>query len=238
MEVSAGHHWVASFYGISVNMDTLITMWIVMGILLLVSFLATRNLSIIPNKFQAFLENLMGFFCGMTAQQGEEGKKHVPLLASLFLFILTANLIGQIPWRIYHLPDGELASPTNDINMTLAMALVVLFYYIIAGVIKKGPKYFLHYFKPMPVLAPLNMMEDVIRPFSLAVRLFANILAGEVLIMVMLGLGTQMVAKLPFIGALLPLPFMFFEIFVAVIQALVFTLLSSAYLALATDSSH
>ena len=238
MEVSAGHHWVASFHGISVNMDTLITMWIVMGILLLVSFLATRNLSIIPNKFQAFLENLMGFFCGMTAQQGEEGKKHVPLLASLFLFILTANLIAQIPWRIYHLPDGELASPTNDINMTLAMALVVLFYYIIAGVIKRGPKDFLHYFKPMPVLAPLNMMEDVIRPFSLAVRLFANILAGEVLIMVMLGLGTQMVAKLPFLGALLPLPFMFFEIFVAVIQALVFTLLSSAYLALATDSSH
>jgi len=238
MEVSAGHHWVVTFWGVSCNMDTLITMWIVMAILLIVSFLATRNLSIIPNKFQAFLENLMSFFWGMTSSMGESGKKHTPLLASLFLFILTANLIGQIPWRIYHLPDGELASPTNDINMTLAMALVVLFYYIIAGVIKKGPKYFLHYFKPMPVLAPLNMMEDIIRPFSLSVRLFANILAGEVLIMVMLGLGTQMVAKLPFLGALLPLPFMFFEIFVAVIQALVFTLLSSAYLSLATDDGH
>jgi len=237
-----GHHWVVNIFGIPADMDTLLIMWAVMAFLIIVSFLATRNLSIIPNRFQAFLENIMSFFWSMTSQMGESGKKHTPLLASLFLFILTANLVGQIPLRICHLPEGEFASPTNDINMTLAMAIVVLVYYIGAGVLKKGPKYFLHYFKPTPVLAPLNIMEDFIRPFSLSVRLFANILAGEVLVMVMLGMGQKMLAAIPFVGEklglLFPLPFMFFEIFVAVIQALVFTLLSSAYLSLATDDSH
>ena len=222
----------------SVNMDTLVIMWGVMLALIVFSFLATRNLSIVPGKLQAVLEGFMSFFWGMTELMGKDGKKHTPLLASLFMFILSANLVGQIPWRIYQLHRGDFASPTNDINMTAAMAILVLLYYIGSGVIKKGPKYFLHYFKPLPILAPLNMMEDIIRPFSLSVRLFANILAGEVLIMVMLGLGTAALAKLKFLGALLPLPFMFFEIFVAVIQALVFTLLSSAYLQLATDDGH
>ena len=88
------------------------------------------------------------------------------------------------------------------------------------------------------MLAPLNMMEDIIRPFSLAVRLFANILAGEILIMVMLGMGAAAATGLNKAGLLLPLPFMLFEIFVAVIQALVFTLLTSAYLSLALEDNH
>ena len=238
MEIHAGQHWVVDFLGYPVHMDTLVTMWLVMGGFLAFAFFATRKLSIIPNKTQAFLESIMSFFWNMTESMGPDGKKHTPLLASLFLFILTANLAGQLPWRIFHLEHGEFASPTNDINMTLAMAIVVVFYYIGAGVKKKGWKYFLHYFKPMPILAPLNMMEDIIRPFSLAVRLFANILAGEILIMVMLGMGASFVAWLKPLGVMLPLAFMFFEIFVALVQALVFTLLTSAYLSLATDDSH
>ena len=146
MEIHAGQHWIVNLLGMPVNMDTLMVMWVVMLALIVFSFLATRNLSIVPGRLQAVLEGLMSFFWGMTEALGKDGKKHTPLLASLFMFILTANLVGQIPWRIYHLNHGELASPTNDINMTAAMAVVVLFYYIGAGVIKKGPKYFLHYF--------------------------------------------------------------------------------------------
>ena len=237
MEINPGHHWVVNIGNVAMNMDTLLIMWGVMAFLIAFSFLATRNLSIKPNKTQALLEGIMSFFWSLTAPLGKDGKKHTPLLASLFLFILTANLAGQIPWRIYHLSAGELASPTNDLNMTLAMALVVLIYYIGAGVIKKGPKYFLHYIKPTPLLAPLNILEDIIRPFSLAVRLFANILAGEVLIMVMLGMGLGLMEKM-FPMVFLPLIFMLFEIFVAVVQALVFTLLSSAYLSLAVEDNH
>ena len=169
MEIHAGQHWVTDLFGLSVNMDTLVTMWLVMAGLLIFAFVSTRKLSIVPGKVQAVLEGIMSFFWNMTEGLGHNGKRHTPLLATLFLFILTANLVGQLPWRIFHLEHGEFASPTNDINMTLAMAIVVVVYYIGAGVMQKGPKYFLHYFKPMPILAPLNMMEDIIRPFWLSV---------------------------------------------------------------------
>jgi len=223
MDITIGEHWIGHICGMQVHMDTLVTMWITMGLLILAAFIMTRKLSVIPGKAQTVAETIMGYFVGLTGNLGEDGKKHVPLLASLFLFILSANLIGQLPWRLYHIKSGgEFASPTNDLNMTAAMAILVLIYYIGAGVLKKGPKYFLHYFRPLPILAPLNMLEDVIRPFSLALRLFGNILAGEVMILVFVS----------FFAYFLPLPFMLFEVFVAFIQALVFTLLTTAYLTL------
>lgn len=223
MEISIGEHWIANICGMQVHMDTLLTMWITMGLLIIASFIMTRKLSIIPGKAQTVAETIMNYFIGLTDNIGDDGKKHVPLLATLFLFIISANLIGQLPWRLYHIKSGgEFASPTNDLNMTAAMAIIVVIYYIGAGVIKKGPKYFLHYFSPLPILAPLNMLEDIIRPFSLALRLFGNILAGEVMILVFVS----------FCAYFLPLPFMLFEVFVAFIQALVFTLLTSAYLTL------
>lgn len=228
MELKIGEHWIGHIGSLQVHWDTLITMWIAMGILIVLSLVVTRKLSIIPNKLQSVSESIMSFFWGLVEPMGVEGKKHVPLLATLFLFILTANLIGQIPWRLYHLHEGELASPTNDLNMTAAMAIIVLVYYIGAGVLKKGPKYFLHYFKPFIAMTPFNILEDIIRPLSLALRLFANILAGEVLIMVFIGMASVLV----------PLPFMLFELFVALIQALVFTLLSAAYLTIAIEDNH
>ncbi|MCR5261330.1 MAG: F0F1 ATP synthase subunit A [Candidatus Gastranaerophilales bacterium] len=223
MEISIGEHWIGHICGMQVHMDTLVTMWITMGLLIIASFIMTRRLSVIPGKAQTVAEAIMGYFIGLTGNMGKDGKKHAPLLATLFLFILSANLIGQLPWRLYHIKSGgEFASPTNDLNMTAAMAIIVLIYYIGAGILKKGPKYFLHYFSPLPILAPMNMLEDVIRPFSLALRLFGNILAGEVMILVFVS----------FFAYFLPLPFMLFEVFVAFIQALVFTLLTSAYLTL------
>ena len=136
-------HLIAQLGQFSINLDTVITMWITMGILIVFALLATRKMSIIPNKLQAVAEGILGVFVNLTDSMiGKNGRKHVPLLASLFLFILTANLLGQLPWRLYHLKTGELASPTNDINMTAAMAIMVLIYYIYQGVRIKGPKYF------------------------------------------------------------------------------------------------
>lgn len=220
-------HWIERIGSYSVNMDTLTTMWIAMGFLIIFAFLATRKLSIIPTKIQAVGEGIVGFFWELTDSMiGTDGRRHVPLLASLFLFILTANLMGQIPWRIYHLKEGELASPTNDINMTAAMAIMVLIYYVYHGVRKKGIKFFLHSFKFTDIIMALvEVLELIVRPFSLALRLFANILAGELLVFTFVGLFAYFA----------PLPFMFFEVFVAFIQALVFTLLSTAYIAMATD---
>ncbi len=220
-------HLIAQLGQYSINLDTVITMWITMGILIVFALLATRKMSIIPNKLQAVAEGILGVFVNLTDSMiGKNGRKHVPLLASLFLFILTANLLGQLPWRLYHLKTGELASPTNDINMTAAMAIMVLIYYIYQGVRIKGPKYFLHEFSFVGIIMALvELLEMVVRPFSLALRLFANILAGELLIVTFVGLCAY----------LLPLPFMLFEVFVAFIQALVFMLLSTAYIAIAVQ---
>ena len=222
------HHWIVSIANFEFNMDTLITMWIAMALLIVVSFIATRNLSIIPNKLQLVFEGVIGYFSDIVASSmGErEAKRHMPLLLTLFMFILTANLLGQLPWKLIELTQGELASPTNDINMTAAMAIVVSIYYVFFGIKKKGFKFFIENFKIDGIMMALvDLLELFVRPFSLALRLFANIMAGEILVFTFLGMCAYF----------LPLPFMLFEIFVAFIQALVFTLLATTYIALAVN---
>lgn len=261
MEFHIGEHWIVNILGLNVHMDTLVTMWCVMGFIILLSLFAVLNLKLIPNKFQAAFENIVSIFMGLTKNLGGIKSANATLLMSIFLFIILGNMAGQLPWKLIHLPEGEFASPTNDINVTAALAVTVLIYYIVQGIIEKGPSYFKHYFKPMLFMTPFNILEDFTRPLTLAVRLFANILAGEILIMVLGGLVFMLLTPesisqftqnalhglLPetwvyniglFIGSLLPLPIMFFELFVAFIQALVFTLLTAAYIETATAKNH
>ncbi|MBQ9688587.1 F0F1 ATP synthase subunit A [bacterium] len=148
-----GHgHWIVELGKYSFNMDTLVTMWAAMLFMIVLAFLATRNLSIIPNKLQLAFEGFLGFFWNLTDNlMGKEGRKHIPIIASLFLFIVTANLMGQIPFKLIELKHGEIASPTNDINMTAALAIIVLVYYIAAGLQKKKFKFILHDFSPISI---------------------------------------------------------------------------------------
>ena len=221
----AMEHWIYTFNlwgkNVSVNMDTLITMWIAMGCLLLCAFFATRKISVFPSKLQAAFENILGFFWGMSdSLMGREGRKHIPLIASLFLFIIIANLMGQIPFSILQLKEGELASPTNDINVTAALAIIVLIYYVSVGVKKKKIRFLFADLSPVSIFIGLiDILEMFTRPLTLALRLFGNILAGEILISAMLGLCAYF----------LPLPFMFFEVLVACVQALVFSMLTMVY---------
>jgi len=228
--MSEAGHWIVTAGNYSFNMDTLVTMWAAMAFLLVFAFIATRKLSLVPSKLQALCESVMGFFWSQTdAMIGHEGKKHVPLVASLFLFIVTANLMGQLPFRLIHLKTGELASPTNDINMTAAMAIIVLVYYLAVGIRKKGIKFFIHGFAFTDIIMFLiEILEMVTRPLSLALRLFANILVGEILVGAMLGIFAY----------ILPLPVMFFEVFVALIQALVFMMLTIAYISMSVSEEH
>ncbi len=218
-------HWILNIGNMAFNMDTILTMWLAMGFLLVLAILATRKISIFPNKLQVVFEGILGFFWDMSdTLMGKEGRKHIPLIASLFLFIITANLMGQLPWKLYHLKHGELASPTNDINLTAAMAVIVLIYYIVAGFAKKKFKFFLHDFSPISIFMMLiEILEMFTRPLTLALRLFGNILAGEILIAAMLGIFAYV----------LPLPFMFFEVLVACVQALVFAMLTMVYVSTA-----
>ena len=227
-------HWIYTTtlmgHSLSFNLDTIFTMWFAMICIILFAFIATRNLSIIPSKLQAFCENIMGFFWGtMDTMIPGKNKQHVPLVASLFLFILFANLMGQLPLRIIHIKQGELASPTNDINLTAAMASIVLVYYVAAGLKKKGPKLFLHEFSFTGIVMGLvEILEMFTRPLSLAIRLFANIFAGEILVSIVLGACAYFA----------PLPIMLFEILVAFIQATVFMMLTIAYVGSATGDEH
>ncbi len=227
-------HWIYTTtlmgHSLSFNLDTIFTMWFAMICIILFAFIATRNLSIIPSKLQAFCENIMGFFWGtMDTMIPGKNKQHVPLVASLFLFILFANLMGQLPLRIIHIKQGELASPTNDINLTAAMAIIVLVYYVAAGLKKKGPKLFLHEFSFTGIVMGLvEILEMFTRPLSLAIRLFANIFAGEILVSIVLGACAYFA----------PLPIMLFEILVAFIQATVFMMLTIAYVGSATGDEH
>lgn len=223
-----GEHWVGYIAGYQVHWDTLVTMWFAMFFCIVCAFIFTRNMNIIPNKIQVFAESVMKFFLGSLSEV-KEGKVHIPLVASLFLFILIANLMGQLPLRLIHLKQGEFASPTNDLNVTAAMALIVLIYYLYHGFKKKGIRALWHGCSAMGIIMFLvELLEMVTRPLSLAVRLFANILAGEILVMVMIGMC----------AFILPIPFMLFEIFVAFLQAFVFMMLSVAYISGAVSEEH
>ncbi len=222
-----GEHWNFELFGLTVNMDTVLTTWLAMAIVLIISLIVSMGLNRKPSKFQAFAELIYNALESIPVSQiGKEGKSFTPIIGSLFLFILTANLIGQLPWKLIHLSKGEFASPTNDLNLTAALAILAVICYLIAGMIKKGPiKYLRQFFTPMGLL---ELLELVTRPLSLALRLFANILAGEIVIMVAIGIA----------AIAIPFPFMLFEIFVAFIQAFIFAVLTASYIAGAVSEEH
>lgn len=224
-------HWIYTLViggnSYSFNLDTIFTMWFAMAVVLLLAFISTRNLDVIPSKLQAVAESFMNFMYGTvdTMVDAHDNRKHVPLVASLFLFILFGNLMGQLPLRLIHLKTGELASPTNDINLTAALAIIVLIYYVSMGIKAKGAKFFLEELSfTGVVMALVELLEMFTRPLSLAIRLFANIFAGEILVTIALGA----------MAYFLPLPIMLFEILVAFIQATVFMMLTLAYIGSAT----
>jgi F-type H+-transporting ATPase subunit a len=145
----------------------------------------------------------------------------VPYISTLFLFIFGCNWAGAIiPWKLVLLPEGELAAPTNDINTTVALALLTSFMYFYAGLTKKGLGYFKRYIQPTPILLPINILEDFTKPLSLSFRLFGNVLADELTISVLVLL----------VPLIIPLPIMALGIFAGSVQALIFSTLAAAYI--------
>ena len=225
-------HWVYTLplFGknFSFNMDTILTMWFTMFLLIIFAYMATRNLDLIPSKLQLVGEGIVKYFNNLakSSMGDDNAQRHIAIILTLFMFILTANLVGQLPLKLIHLAHGEFTSPNNDINMTAAMAIVVSIYYIYFGVKKNGFKFFFKGISIDGIITTLvDTLELFVRPFSLALRLFANIFAGEVLVATVVSLT----------GIICPIPFMLFELFVALIQALVFTILSTTYISLAVQ---
>lgn len=222
-EVSVGQHLYWNFFGFPVHAQVLMTSWVVLSILILLSLSANRNLSLEPKGLQNLTEYITEFIRDLAKTQiGEsEGISWVPFLGTIFLFIFVSNWSGALlPWKIIELPNGELAAPTNDINTTVALALLTSFSYFFAGFQKLGLNYFKRYISPVAFLLPINVLEDFTKPLSLSFRLFGNILADELVVGVLITL----------VPLIVPIPLMLLGLFTSAIQALVFSTLAGAYI--------
>ena len=202
-------------------------------LLILVFGLSARPKKMVPGGLQNLGEALLGglndFFLGIL---GPDGKKYVPFVGSLFLYIVTMNWMGLIPF---------LKAPTSSLNTTLALALVVFVYVQYIGITKNGIGGYLYHFAGQPkdaigwgsavLLFPLEIMGELIKPISLSCRLFGNILSEDILLAVLVALGVTAIAFLNSpIGLPLHLPFLLLSTLFGLIQGLVFSLLASIYI--------
>lgn len=199
--------------------------WVVMVFLIVLAFFATRRLQNVPgplqNIFEFLLEMLQGF---LEAMMGPKGKRYLPLIGTLTLFILTSNLLGLIPG--FH-------SPTNNLNTTVACALVVFFSTHIVGIKEQGLfRYLKHFTGPIwwltPIMVPIEIIGHLARPVSLSIRLFGNIFGEDTVLLILLSL----------VPLLIPLPMMLLAIFTSFVQAFVFVMLSMIYIAGAVETDH
>ena len=222
-ELEVGHHFLWQLGSLKIHGQVFLTSWFVIAILVIASLAATKNVQKIPSGIQNFMEYALEFIRDIANNQiGEkEYRPWVPFIGTLFLFIFVSNWSGAlIPWKLIKLPSGELAAPTNDINTTVALALLTSLAYFYAGFSKRGLGYFKKYIEPTPVLLPIAILEDFTKPLSLSFRLFGNILADELVVAVLVLL----------VPLFVPLPVMALGLFTSAIQALVFATLAGAYI--------
>ena len=201
------------FGGIQISEAVVVT-WIIMAVLVLLSICLVRNLKVEnPGKKQLFLEAAVGalydFFGDIL---GEKGKRYIPYLSTVAIYIGIANLIGLF----------GLKPPTKALNVTAALAIMSIVLVEYSGIHAKGVKGWIKSFvEPSPIIAPINVMELFIKPLSLCMRLFGNVL-GAFVIMELLKIVVPLV---------LPVAFScYFDIFDGLIQAYVFVFLTGMYI--------
>lgn len=205
-------------FGVSLHRGVVISSLIVSAVLIAVSVLATRNLRERPSGLQSAVEYLYETMVSIVKRSVPEGARGcAPMAVTLFVFILLSNLIGAIPW---------FESPTGDMNVTVGLATVVFGMMVYYGIKSKGPLGYLKSFiRPNMLFLPINLIETFTKPITLAFRLFGNIFAGELLVLILVQL-------IP-IGV--PTVFSLFHVFIGVIQAYLFFMLTLAYVAVAYE---
>ena len=194
--------------------ESVVVTWIIMAVLVLLSIILVRNLKVEnPGKVQLALESMIGwaqdFFEGII---GKENKAYVPYLITVLLYLAVSNTIGLLGFK----------PPTKDLNVTAALAIMSMCVIEFSGIHKNGVVHWMkHFAKPVPFVAPIMVLEIVIRPLSLCMRLFGNVL-GAFVIMELL----KIVAP-----AIIPIPFSFyFDIFDGLLQAYVFVFLTALFM--------
>jgi F-type H+-transporting ATPase subunit a len=219
----------------TVHVDTVIITWMAMALaLVVVGVLAATHPVTVISKRYSVMELAVSYLTELTTSiLGKGGAPYVPYIISLFIFILLLNEIGLIPLI------GR--SPTSDINTTAALAITTILLIQIVGIRNHGLGYYKHLFvKPWILgifMLPINIIDEVARPITLAMRLFGNIFAGEVLLLVVAGVINAHLGVISDIANIGPLFIFAFNMIIGVIQAMVFTLLTIAYLITPTQTS-
>ena len=196
-----------------------VTTWAIMAVLTLISWFVTGRLRLHPDRRQIVLELLV---TGIMAQIDEVTRKSprpfLPLLGTLFIFLVAANLSGVLP---------GVEAPTGKLETPAALALIVFVAVHYFGVRARGPfGYLASFAKPKLIMLPLNIVSEIMRTFSLMVRLFGNVMSGEFVIALVVALA----------GLFVPVPLMALEILVGLVQAYIFTILATVFIGAAVDN--
>ena len=217
-------------FGLPVT-NAVFTGWLVSLVLIALAVAATRNMALVPGRLQNVAELVVEQFLAIGAQTADarRARRFLPIAATAFLFILTANWMGILPLfgegELYVQRGGEqinvLRSANSDLNVTAAMALIVFVVVEFIGFRSGGLAYAKEFIWPGLLI---EVISHLARPVALALRLFGNILAGEILLIVMGSL----------VPILVPAFFLGFEMFVGIVQALIFALLTLAFLSMST----
>ena len=198
---------------------SLMTTWGIMGVITAIAWFSTRHLEMLPGSLQTTVEGIVATIDeAISAVAPEHGRQIMPFIASLWLFLIIANLVGLIP---------GLHSPTRDLSVTSALAVLVFFSVHWFGIKTLGLKNYLHhYLTPSPILLPFHIISEFTRTLALAIRLFGNMMSLEMAAMLIL-----LVA-----GFLAPIPILMLHIIEALVQANIFGMLALIYLAGAMQS--
>jgi F-type H+-transporting ATPase subunit a len=196
--------------------------------------LGMQKQAVIPGRLQAAVEIVYSTISKMVSDTaGPKSKPYFPLIFSIFIFILFCNVLGMFPGSF---------TPTSHILVTFALAILVFLTVMLVGLFKHGLHFFtlfLPHGTPwwlVPVIVPLEIFSFLVRPFSLSIRLFANMMAGHIVLKIFAGMAVSLFLATGFAPALLPLPVLFnaaligFEFFVAGLQAYIFSILAAVYM--------
>ncbi|HTY12981.1 MAG TPA: F0F1 ATP synthase subunit A [Candidatus Omnitrophota bacterium] len=224
-------------FDISITNGVLVA-FIAAALVLIFFYFAGRRAQLKPSLLQTTAEFLVQFINDeMLAPLGKDAGRWLPFITAIFCYVLFCNLLGLIP---------GVVPPTSNVNFTGTLAVIVFFTVQITGVVKKGPLGYLGSLIPpgipvflAPFIFPIELVGQIARPFSLAVRLFANMFAGHAIILTLIGLififRSYLVIPFPVVGNVAILAF---ELFVSFIQAFIFAFLSASYIIGAVSAEH
>lgn len=225
---SLAHNLGNGMYGLPVTI-TVITTWAIMAMFFIAFFLGMRKLKKDPSKTQVFFEMMYNAIDGLTTSVlGNHKSRFLAYIGTLISFIAVANIFILLPIPGFSMGEEGLhifpmfKAPTSDLNTTVGLALITMYVYLSSAIRNNGIKgYFGHMMEPTPIMFPIHLIGEFAKPTNISMRLFGNIFAGGVII----GL---MYSAAPWI---IPIPLhMYFDLFVGLVQAYVFTMLTLVYI--------